>query len=70
MADELDEHRREDVLLAGQAIEDLLTIATDPKIDTPTRIEAWRAIRIWETHRTNADSEIAKLEREWQVNND
>jgi hypothetical protein len=51
MADELEEHwredaRRSDALVGDAAIRELLTIANDPEVGRTDRIAAWRAIRV------------------------
>lgn len=48
---QLAEHRAEELLLADDAIRDLLSIARDHQKSPRTSVEAWNSIRGWAEHK-------------------
>lgn len=50
-AQHLDEHRREELILAEQAQRELLRLAADPTASARSRSEVWTAIRGWSEFR-------------------
>lgn len=78
-AQNVDEHRAEELVLIDDATSNLMVIARDDKVSPRSRIEAWSTIRAWAERKAKLlgldaptqvitidkiDDEIAKLARE------
>lgn len=50
-AQQLNEHRREELILAEQAQRELLLLAADPTASARSRAEVWTAVRGWSEYR-------------------
>jgi hypothetical protein len=66
MADELEEHwredaRRSDALIGDATIRELLLIANDPEVGRTDRIGAWRGVKTWLKHRARYSGTIAPV---------
>jgi len=60
----VDEHRTEAAEFADKMIKDLLTIVTDIKVGTRSRIDACSVIRSWEEHKAKLYGTYAPLRTE------